>query len=159
MQAQTPTKKSANLLLYFGLFLISVALGVALVRGCSGSGVLGDTPEVDWRELADLDFVTGEAPQKLKDLDGKPVRVPGFMVPLEDDQRKVVEWLLVPTPQACIHVPPPPPNQMVHIFMKRGTEVMYGPIWVYGTLRLRSTRSIYGESSFSMEATKVTEYK
>ena len=46
-------------------------------------------------------------------LDGKLVRLPGYALPLEMAESGVTEFLLVPYVGACIHVPPPPPNQVV----------------------------------------------
>jgi hypothetical protein len=125
------------------------------------SGSLFDVPEVNWRDLGELDYITGEASQRLKAFDQKSVKVPGFMVPLEDNMRMVTEFLLVPTPQACIHVPPPPPNQMILVRMKKGSEaaVSFGPIWVYGDFKINSVRHLYGESSFTIEATAIEVYK
>lgn len=83
------------------------------------------------------------------------------MVPLEDSQQSVTEFLLVPTPQACIHVPPPPPNQMVLIDMDANskTEAEFGPIWVIGKLQLRSKRHQFGESSFVMTGLRIEPYR
>src|SRR5690606_35777506 len=113
----------------------------------SSGGVVLDGVEVDWRLLGEMDYITGKSSSELEALNGKAVKIPGFMVPLEDEMSSVKEFLLVPSPQACIHVPPPPPNQMVYVRMKKGTEVVNGPIWVYGTLNLVTKRSMYGEAS------------
>lgn len=140
-------------------FMLTLAGGLYLFMGLVKSGLV-DAPEVDWRQLGEMDYVTGAAPDALKKFDGQMVKIPGFMVPLEDNQRQVIEFLLVPTPQACIHVPPPPPNQMVHIKMKEGaTEAAFGPIWVYGTLRMQPKKHMYGESSFQMEGVGIEPYK
>lgn len=114
---------------------------------------------MDWRLLGDMDYVTGKASSELNALDGQRVRIPGFMVPLEDEQKLVKEFLLVPSPQACIHVPPPPPNQMVYVKMKEAVDVAFGPIWVYGTLKLTTVRSMYGEASFELSSDFIEEYK
>lgn len=107
-----------------------------------------------------MDYITNNAPEEIRQLEGKRVKIPGFMVPLEDDQRKVTEFLLVPTPQACIHVPPPPPNQMVYVRMKGGVESKQGlPIWVYGTFKVNTVRSQYGEVSFEMEGDLIEDYQ
>jgi hypothetical protein len=143
-----------------GVFLISLVVGVFVFKG--GSNIMvGDTTELDWRLLGELDYMTGKGPSELQALDGKMVKIPGFMVPLEDSQRKVSEFLLVPTPQACIHVPPPPPNQMVLVDMEKGreAEVAFGPIWIYGKLMLKSKRHQYGESSYTMQGIKVEAYR
>lgn len=142
-----------------GVLLLSVVTGAVIYQHFSNSAGSGSGTEVDWRLLGELDFVTGKASSELTALDGQRVRIPGFMVPLEDEQKLVTEFLLVPSPQACIHVPPPPPNQMVHVKIPKGVDVAFGPIWVYGKLRLTTTRSIYGESSFELTGDYIEEYK
>ena len=67
--------------------------------------------KVGWHILASLNYRTGEPGKELAALDGKLVKVPGFAVPLEDWASSVTEFLLVPYVGACIHTPPPPPNQ------------------------------------------------
>jgi hypothetical protein len=138
------------------VFSAAVGAGVYLLQGVGrGSGI-----EIDWRLLNQMDYITQTAPTELKQLDGQRVKMPGFMVPLEDEQRRVTEFLLVPTPQACIHVPPPPPNQMVYVRMKKGTENRQGaPIWVYGQFKIATVKSQYGEVSFEMEVDLVEDYQ
>lgn len=142
-----------------GVFILATVAGVVIYQKfLSGSGSLSGV-EVDWRLLGDMDYITGQSSSELKALDGKAVKIPGFMVPLEDEQRQVKEFLLVPSAQACIHVPPPPPNQMVYVKMKRGTETAMGPIWVYGTLNLVTKKSMYGDASFELIGEGIEPYK
>lgn len=140
-----------------GLFSFFVAIGAGLyfLKGSSG----GDVAEVDWRLLNEMDYIAKKAPDSLKKHDNTRVKIPGFMVPLEDNSRLVTEFLLVPNPQACIHVPPPPPNQMVYIKMKKGVPAAFGPIWVYGDFKISVMRSQYGETSFEMDADFVEPYR
>lgn len=88
------------------------------------------------------DKVTKEREAKLeltnKQLDGKVVRIPGYLLPLEYDEDKVIEFFLVPYVGACIHTPPPPPNQIVHVRIEEGymsSGGLYTPIWVDGIIR------------------------
>lgn len=137
------------------VFSAAVGTGIYFIKGKgSGAGI-----EIDWRLLNEMDYITYNAPEEIKKLEGQDVKIPGFMVPLEDNQARVTEFLLVPTPQACIHVPPPPPNQMIYVHLKEGTEARPGaPIWVYGTFKVSKTRSQYGEVSFEMTAHQVEDY-
>ncbi len=115
--------------------------------------------EIDWRQLGDMDYVTGKSTPKLDALKGKKVKIPGFMVPLEDNVRKVTEFLLVPNPQACIHMPAPPPNQMVYVKVKGdGFPTAFGPIWVYGDFQISNSKSVYGDASFEIQADSVEPY-
>lgn len=141
-----------------GIFVLSLIAGALLFHAFAGSRGGGGT-EVDWRLLGQMDYVTGKATAELEALNGREVRIPGFMVPLEDSQKSVTEFLLVPSPQACIHVPAPPPNQMVYVKMPAGTEVAFGPIWVYGVLNLVTKKSMYGEASFEIIGRSVEAYR
>lgn len=117
--------------------------------------------DVDWATLRDLDINTGAAPGHLKKLDGQMVRVPGFIVPLEDNQNSVSEFLLVPSPTACIHTPPPPANQMIHVRMAGGRKasMSYGPVWAKGRLRITDVMGPYGKSSYELLGELTEPYK
>ncbi len=69
-------------------------------------------------------------------LNGQVVRMPGYVVPLEYAGSKVTEFLLVPFVGACIHVPPPPPNQIVHVKASDGFEDsgIFTPVYVTGRM-------------------------
>ena len=56
-------------------------------------------------------------------LDGKRVHIGGYVVPLDFDATRVKEFLLVPFVGACIHVPPPPANQIVYVKTEQGFDV------------------------------------
>ena len=68
--------------------------------------------------------------------DGKRVKIPGFVVPLEGTAERTTEFLLVPYFGACIHVPPPPSNQIVYVKFDEGIPIdnIYDAIWVTGEL-------------------------
>ncbi len=51
----------------------------------------------------------------VEELNNKKIRIPGFMVPLVMTAEGVTSFILVPYMGACVHVPPPPPNQMVFV--------------------------------------------
>lgn len=70
-------------------------------------------------------------------LNGQRVRLPGYLLPLELDGKKVTEFLLVPYVGACIHAPTPPPNQIVHVKHPKGFEdgSVFSPVWVQGVVR------------------------
>ena len=56
-----------------------------------------------------------------KELQGKIIRLPGFVIPIEHDGDKISEFLLVPYHGACIHVPAPPSNQIIYVRVPGGT--------------------------------------
>ncbi|MCR9141965.1 MAG: DUF3299 domain-containing protein [bacterium] len=144
-------------------FLVLAAMLAGLVTVNTGAVLHAQkgAVTVDWKKLRELNYQTGKMSADIRRLNGKLVKVPGFMVPLEDEQEAVTEFLLVPYPQACIHVPAPPPNQIVHVKMKRGKKAKvyyYEPIWIYGTLKIEKASSIYAESSYTLDGSKAELY-
>lgn len=67
---------------------------------------------------------------------GENVRLPGYVLPLAFKGKKAVEFLLVPTVGACIHTPPPPANQVVHVVYSEGIEIsgLFTPVWISGEM-------------------------
>ncbi len=95
------------------------------------------------------------------ELDGVASRLPGYIVPLElSEDGRVIEFLLVPYFGACIHVPPPPSNQIVHVKAPQGVvqDALYQPFWVQGTLRVEHQSSELAEAGYSMEAQLIEYY-
>lgn len=91
---------------------------------------------------------------------GQTVRLPGYLVPLEETKDGLKEFLLVPYFGACIHSPPPPANQIVHVLPKapaKGLRSM-DTVWVTGVLTGTRTDSYMGMSGYRIEATQVTPY-
>jgi hypothetical protein len=76
-------------------------------------------------------------------MDGARIRIGGFIIPLDSDYGAVTELLLVPYYGACIHAPPPPANQVIHIFLREPLRnlKMMDAVHVIGTLRLARNRS------------------
>ncbi|MBY0490039.1 MAG: DUF3299 domain-containing protein [Gemmatimonadaceae bacterium] len=116
---------------------------------------------IDWRVLAGLDYTNGKATDTLKKLDGKTVRIPGFVVPLDDFQEEGAEFLLVPYYGACVHTPPPPPNQIVMVGMsgKKAVKLnLFDAVWMSGKLKISSVESPYGTVGYQLEGLKVEPY-
>ncbi len=91
---------------------------------------------------------------------GQNVRIPGFIVPLEDSKDGLKEFLLVPYFGACIHSPPPPANQIVHVLPRtpaKGLRSM-DAVWITGTLATVRTDSYMGAASYRIEAVNVAPY-
>jgi hypothetical protein len=89
------------------------------------------------------------------------VKVPGFVVPLEFSKDGLVrEFFLVPYIGACIHVPPPPPNQIVFVELAVAMRLpsVYDAVWITGTLRTQIKNSQLGTAAYTLEATKVENY-
>jgi hypothetical protein len=114
---------------------------------------------VGWSTLKTLNSAQPASPAHA--LNNKLVAVPGFMVPLEDDADQVTEFLLVPFAGACIHVPPPPPNQMIYVKLKGSQKAKMSftePIMVTGELHVATVQSPYGDVSFNMDGDSVKPY-
>jgi hypothetical protein len=101
-------------------------------------------------------------------LDGKLVRIPGYLLPLEFSGKQVTEFLLVPWVGACIHTPPPPPNQIVHVKSDKPFEMNgnFDAVWVTGRITASAIKkSVYvtdGSSEidigYSMRASQLERY-
>lgn len=89
------------------------------------------------------------------------VRVPGFVVPLEfDAEQNVTSFFLVPYFGACIHVPPPPPNQMIFVTgaKKLKADMIYSPFWISGTLTTEVMTHDLGQAAYSLKVDNIEEY-
>ncbi|MGC8121813.1 DUF3299 domain-containing protein [Marinobacter sp. VGCF2001] len=141
-----------------------------------------DTREIDWLELMPAEDLAllenmpeieheGDGPPLLPDeiMTGRVVpemgnvegRIPGFVVPLKTTgDMRILEFFLVPYYGACIHVPPPPPNQIIHVKYPEGftLEALYDPVWIEGKLVIEHTENDLGASSYSMVAQSVEPY-
>lgn len=88
-------------------------------------------------------------------LNGKQIRLGGYPVPLETDgQGRSTEFFLVPYPGACIHVPPPPPNQIVMVRYPAGIMLddIYAPLWVDGTLKIEPVSNDLADAAYVIAA-------
>ena len=95
------------------------------------------------------------------DYNGKTIKIAGYMVPLDFESTQVKEFLLVPYVGACIHVPPPPGNQIIYIKSEKGVPVydIYTPINVTGKLQSGEFKTaIAVEIGYSMQLDVITEY-
>lgn len=149
-----------------GLTLVAApraeAAGFDLSASAIMRDVFGEDPvKIDWRTLSALDLNTGKAPQSLQDLNGKLVKIAAYIVPLEDNMQEADEFLLVPYFGACVHTPPPPPNQMVYVKMKDRKTVKIGwwdPVEFEGVIHLKQTESVYGASYYEMDGISSKPY-
>jgi hypothetical protein len=67
----------------------------------------------------------------------------------------------VPYFGACIHVPPPPPNQMVYVTMEKGISLdsMYAAYWITGRMSTKSRSTSLGAAAYTLAGTQAEEYK
>ena len=96
-----------------------------------------------------------------RSLHGQRIRIPGFVVPLERKGDDVLEFLLVPYFGACVHVPPPPSNQVILVVPAkpvRGMRTME-TFSVSGTLTLQGGDSSMGVYAYRLAAERVEPYQ
>ena len=137
-----------------------------------------------WDPLAELDALTSDELGSLSDdsvramelynayqeavrsapvvteLNGQRVRLPGFMVPLDFEDTEISEFLLVPYFGACIHVPPPPSNQIVYVKTVAAYPMreLFDPVWVTGELRTQAHLNDVGDAGYTLQATIIEPY-
>ena len=138
----------------------------------------------DWDPLTGLEALLGDDIQNLEDgsaqadrlmnayqdavrsapvvgeLDGENVRLPGFVVPLDFEGTEISEFLLVPYFGACIHVPPPPSNQIVYVKTVAAypLQELFDPVWVTGVLSTRAHLNDVGDAGYTIQATIIEPY-
>jgi hypothetical protein len=128
--------------------------------------------EYDADNLADDDPRAKELMEKMKqfwreapvvnDYDGKKIKLPGFVVPLEMNATDIQEFLLVPYYGACIHTPPPPSNQTVYVVTEEEKPYqgeLFDTVWVTGTLRVEKLSSELGDAGYRVDALQVEPYE
>ncbi len=158
MQESSPDRISEAMLLE-----ASEAERILRVEGIDIDGLLARRLEIKELRIKRAFAVVPE-------LNGQTIRMPGFVLPLEYAGKKVTEFLLVPWVGACIHTPPPPANQIVHVVvdenMARESTGLFEPVSVTGTMFTKNvSKSLYlvdGSSDISigytMQARMVEPY-
>ena len=130
----------------------------------------GYDPDEVLRKVSEFNRLKRANHSKLvEDLNGKQVRIAGYLLPTEFSGDKVVEFLLVPSAGACVHTPPPPLNQLVHVRWEQGfaNRGLFDPVWVSGRISTGTvTESVSYrdgerevEAGYSLAATDVTTYE
>lgn len=110
--------------------------------------------------LVKLRAVWDSAPAE-PSLEGKNIHISGFAVPLEGKGDDISEFLLVPYFGACIHTPPPPANQIIHVYASK-TPKNFGMMYSYtvsGTLQIDQSPTEMGFSTYVMQADRIELYK
>ena len=91
-------------------------------------------------------------------MNGRDIRIGGYPVPLEADARgNSTLFFLVPYPGACIHVPPPPPNQLILVRYPKGLKLadIYTPLWVTGKVQVEKISNDLADAAYALNAQKV----
>ncbi len=127
-----------------------------------GDQDFGDLEDFDPRAQQKLDGMMQalQSAPVVPELDGKMVRIPGFVVPLDVEGQRVTEFFLVPYFGACIHTPPPPSNQIILTRFEPGTNLknLFDAVWITGTLKVESFSHELAVSGYSIEAYRIEPY-
>ena len=97
----------------------------------------------------------------VEDLDGQHARIPGYVVPFDfNTDRQQTEFLFVPYMGACIHSPPPPPNQIIFVRADPAVRIkdIWVPYWLEGTLSTEKTENDLGNTAYSMSMMEIEPY-
>ncbi|MEM7544135.1 MAG: DUF3299 domain-containing protein [Pseudomonadota bacterium] len=133
-----------------------------LVPATQGGGTFIDTlremnliqhgQTLPWLKQAPVEMVS--------DFNERLVRIPGYVVPLTMDGEGVTEGLLVPYVGACIHVPPPPANQIVFLRFQEPThqDGLWNPIWATGRFNTAAVETDLAETGYIMTETTTEPY-
>jgi len=99
-------------------------------------------------------------PRIVTALNGQRVKIGGYIVPLDFESTTVKEFLLVPFVGACIHVPPPPANQIVYVKSKDGFEIQdtFEPVTVVGTMKTETAFTGIADAGYSIDAERVEHH-
>lgn len=95
------------------------------------------------------------------DWNGQTVRLSGFVIPLDYEGTGVTAFMLVPYVGACIHVPPPPANQLVLVTTARPyeSEGLFEPVTVTGMFGTASTSTQLAEVGYALSADRIEPYR
>ena len=129
-------------------------------KGISNPGALMDGDPKTQALMNQMRELWDNAPTE-PSLDGTRVKLPGYLVPLEESAAGHTEFLLVPYFGACIHTPPPPANQIVLVVPAKPVAGLRSmdTIWVSGTIKTVRGNSAMGSTGYRLEASLVERYK
>ena len=95
------------------------------------------------------------------DLNGQIVRLPGFIVPIDYSGTGVIAFILVPFVGACVHVPPPPANQLVFVTTQEPYESsgMFEPVNVVGMFGVSSMSTQLADIAYALSADRIEPFR
>lgn len=98
----------------------------------------------------------------VEDLDQLVVRMPGYILPLDFAEHGAAqEFLLLPYHGACVHTPPPPPNQIV--YLRSPEPIRFGslwePVWVEGRMEIERVDTDLAATAYAMTLRQVEPYQ
>lgn len=98
----------------------------------------------------------------VKELNGKKIKIPGYTVPFEyGADAQIKEFLLVPYFGACLHAPPPPPNQTIFVIAEKPIKMkdLAQAVWIEGTIHTQTQESELADAAYTITMTAIEEYE
>ena len=98
----------------------------------------------------------------VKELNEVKVRIPGYTVPFEfGANAEITEFLLVPYYGACLHAPPPPPNQTVFVMTDEPIRLreLDQAVWIEGTMYTQTQESELADAAYTIRVDRVEKYE
>lgn len=98
----------------------------------------------------------------VKELNGKKIKIPGYTVPFEyGADAQIKEFLLVPYFGACLHAPPPPPNQTIFVIAEKPIKMkdLAQAVWIEGTIYTQTQESELADAAYTIKLTAIEEYE
>jgi len=105
---------------------------------------------------------TFQSDKTVPEMDGREIRVPGFVVPVETTETgQLKEFFLVPYFGACIHVPPPPANQIIYGRLDEPIEMVniWDAFWMEGTLNIEDISNETADAAYTMDVDALVLYE
>lgn len=114
-------------------------------------------PEGEFMSMKRRQPGAGRPPAVVAEFNGKRVAIGGYVVPLDFDALRIKEFLLVPFVGACIHVPPPPANQIIFVTAAEGIEISgpFDPVKVTGTMSTEIAMTGLADAGYRIDADQV----
>lgn len=113
------------------------------------AGTTAEDIELFFLDIGDMRDMQARYGSVRDELDGKRVRIAGYTTPVGFSETET-RFLLVPELGACIHVPPPPPNQIVYVEKAAGDPEMFAPIFVTGTLKAAPVGTVLADVGYQL---------
>lgn len=155
---------------------VLAAFGLILAAAASAN----EAREVEWMDLMPAEEATAwerasesidhsgyasaeefQSWETVGELDGKKIRIPGFVVPVETDGGgRLKTFFLVPYFGACIHVPPPPANQIIYGRLEKPIEMVniWDAFYMEGTLQIEEISNETADSAYTMAVDSLKPY-
>lgn len=160
----------------------ALLLGLGALACVPHAALAEDIIDLKWRDLVpegepsippsiqglfghnETETLTSEQPRSSgvrTDWNGQIVSLPGFMVPIDYSGTGVTAFILVPYVGACVHVPPPPANQLVFVTTSTPYENsgLFEAVTVVGMFGTASTSTQLADISYALSADFIEPYR